>query len=331
MWYNKTNKQKFGVAARKGFIVSKGFGTLHFAYLDNKIKEFLFLFVRLFLRIYKLPIYKRENMVEKMIKLIVCDVDGTLLPHGEKRISYDIADLIKEAGNKGISFAAASGRAYHELKRLFEGINVWYIPSDGAALVYNEETLFKKNIPLFAADKLVKALTETEKTAAVATGKYMSYIIKGENIDSGFNHKITSVLNGHAVCAENVSEIDEDILKLSFYGEARSVFGKKLLSGTADNLIKVIYKDSLWTDFVSVGAGKKAAVLKLIEHLKLEADETVVIGDGDNDADMLKITKNSVAVKGGSKNAVKAAKYITSNVNETLDFIIRKGEICDVL
>ena len=56
-----------------------------------------------------------------MIKLIVCDVDGTLLPHGEKRISYDIADLIKEAGNKGISFAAASGRAYHELKRLFEG------------------------------------------------------------------------------------------------------------------------------------------------------------------------------------------------------------------
>ena len=266
-----------------------------------------------------------------MIKLVVCDVDGTLLPHGEKRISHDAAKLIKEAESRGISFAAASGRAYHELKRLFEGLNVFHIPSDGGALIYNEETLFKKNIPFFAADRLVKALTETEKTAAVATGKYMSYIIKGENIDLGFKHRITSDLNGHAVCAENISEVEEDILKLSFYGEAKSVFGKKLLSGTADNLTKIIYKDSVWTDFVSAGAGKKAAVLKLMKLLRLEADETVVIGDGDNDADMLKITKNSVAVKGGSENAVKAAKYITYNVNKTLDFIIRKGEICDVL
>ena len=266
-----------------------------------------------------------------MIKLIVCDVDGTLLPHGEKRISYDIEKLVIEAQSKGISFAAASGRAYHELKRLFEGLKVWHIPSDGAAAIYNEETLFKNNIPFFVADKLVKALTETEKIAAVATGKYMSYIIKGENIDSGFNHRITSVLNGHAVCAENISEVDEDILKLSFYGEAKSVFGKKLLSGTADNLIKVIYKDNVWTDFVSAGAGKKAAVLKLMKLLKLEPDEIAVIGDGDNDTDMMRTTKNSVAVKGGSENAVKAAKYITSDVNKTLGFIIRKGEICDVL
>ena len=131
--------------------------------------------------------------------------------------------------------------------------------------------------------------------------------------------------------AESVSEIGEDILKLSFYGEAKSCFGKKLLSGTSDNLTKVIYKDSSWTDFISAGAGKKAAVLKLAELLKLQKDEIAVIGDGDNDADVLKITEKSAAVKGGSKKALDAAGYITSDVRKTLDFIIRKGEICDVL
>ena len=266
-----------------------------------------------------------------MIKLIVCDVDGTLLQKGETEISREVREIICSAAEKGIMFAVASGRAYHELKRMFDGLDIYYIPSDGAAVIYKEKTLYGAYIRPFSAEKLLLPLTQTQGIAAVAVGKYLSYIIKGENVGEDFAKEIIGSLNGHAVTAENLGETEEDILKLSFYGEAKSVFGKKLLSGTADGLTKIVYKKDGWTEFVSSYAGKERAVLKLLSLLKLKRDEIAVIGDGENDAEMLKLTKNSAAVKGGHKSAEEAANFITENAEKTIEDIIRKGEIYDVL
>ena len=266
-----------------------------------------------------------------MIKLIVCDVDGTLLPKGEREISRETREIILSAADNGIAFAVASGRAYHELKRMFDGLDVYYIPSDGAAVIYKEKILFRAFIPPFAADKLILPLTQAQKLAAVAVGKYLSYIIKGENAGKDFAENVIHSLNGHAVKVEKLSEIEEDILKLSFYGEAKSVFGRKLLSGTADGLTKIVYKKDGWTEFVSSYAGKEKAVLKLLSLLKLRRDEIAVIGDGENDAEMLKLTENSAAVKGGHKSAEEAANFITENAKKTIEDIIRKGEFYDVL
>ena len=47
-----------------------------------------------------------------MIKLVASDVDGTLVPDGTFEINPEIYDVIKKLKEKGITFAAASGRQY---------------------------------------------------------------------------------------------------------------------------------------------------------------------------------------------------------------------------
>ena len=54
-----------------------------------------------------------------MIKLVVSDVDGTLIKPGETRISEKTLSLLGELKEKGVLFAVASGRDYDAIRPLF--------------------------------------------------------------------------------------------------------------------------------------------------------------------------------------------------------------------
>ena len=50
-----------------------------------------------------------------MIKLVVSDVDGTLLRAGEQVLPKETAEVIRALKEKGVLFVAASGRPYADL------------------------------------------------------------------------------------------------------------------------------------------------------------------------------------------------------------------------
>ena len=54
-----------------------------------------------------------------MIKLVATDIDGTLIRESSSVLPEEIFDLIRELRKRDIYFAAASGRQYMGLKRLF--------------------------------------------------------------------------------------------------------------------------------------------------------------------------------------------------------------------
>ena len=54
-----------------------------------------------------------------MIKLIASDIDGTLLPYGQKELNPRLFPLIERLWARGVLFCPASGRQYHSLRRLF--------------------------------------------------------------------------------------------------------------------------------------------------------------------------------------------------------------------
>ena len=59
-----------------------------------------------------------------MIKLIASDLDGTLLLNHAQSLNPGTAELIHELTKQGRIFAAASGRQYPNLYRLFHGVEV---------------------------------------------------------------------------------------------------------------------------------------------------------------------------------------------------------------
>ena len=78
-----------------------------------------------------------------MIKLIACDMDGTLLT-SDKRLPAEIDAVLKALEARGIVFAVASGRQYASLRRDFEALapHMLFICENGALIMHNEERLF---------------------------------------------------------------------------------------------------------------------------------------------------------------------------------------------
>ena len=78
-----------------------------------------------------------------MIKLIASDLDGTLLLNGAQKLPEDIFPLIRRLKEMGILFAAASGRQYNNMKRLFAPVvsDMAFICENGAVAFWKDELL----------------------------------------------------------------------------------------------------------------------------------------------------------------------------------------------
>ena len=72
-----------------------------------------------------------------MIRLIACDIDGTLLQNGASAIDPIIFEEIARLRAKNILFCPASGRQYGSLRRLFAPVanELVYLCENGGVLM----------------------------------------------------------------------------------------------------------------------------------------------------------------------------------------------------
>ena len=82
-----------------------------------------------------------------MVKLIASDLDGTLLQNGAHDVNPIVFDQIRTLKEHGIMFAAASGRQYLNLRRLFTPVqdDIAYI-AETVLSVYTTKRLFPKEL-----------------------------------------------------------------------------------------------------------------------------------------------------------------------------------------
>ena len=71
-----------------------------------------------------------------MIRMIACDVDGTLLQQGQTELSPQVFEQIVRLQAKGIRFCPASGRQYSSLQKLFAPVadQLYYVCENGAVV-----------------------------------------------------------------------------------------------------------------------------------------------------------------------------------------------------
>ena len=74
-----------------------------------------------------------------MIKLIVSDIDGTLVPEGNTDLNPEYLEVIKKLTEKGIVFAAASGRHTSSIHAVFQPVSerIYYVSDNGACIEKN--------------------------------------------------------------------------------------------------------------------------------------------------------------------------------------------------
>ena len=111
-----------------------------------------------------------------MVKLIASDLDGTLLQNGAHDVNPIVFDQIRILKEHGILFAAASGRQYLNLRRLFTPIqnDIAYIAENGSLCIYNEETISKgiieQDLAYRILDEVVPHLPTNKPTYLMGVG-----------------------------------------------------------------------------------------------------------------------------------------------------------------
>lgn len=104
--------------------------------------------------------------------MFFCDVDGTILPHGEKTVSPAFFTLVEEARRADFLFCISSGRFHEALVPLFAPVasQVVFSASNGCRVLYREEELFPNHgISRSFAKEIVSALHRWGATALIST------------------------------------------------------------------------------------------------------------------------------------------------------------------
>lgn len=270
-----------------------------------------------------------------MVKLIVSDMDGTLL-NEKMQISKSNADAIREAESQGIPFVIATGRGYSEAKPLLEdaGLNCPIIALNGAQM-YDVDGILKKSAGLTkdTAYKIIQQIRKHDIYCEITTGKGVFSNNRVKRIESvasllvetnpDTTYKMAVVLAAARLEIMNIDYIDDydvlieddtiDILKIIAFSESGAETLEPLtadLHETGELAITSSFENNI--EINNIEAQKGIAVSELAKIRGIDLKDVMTFGDNINDLSMLKITGYSFAMENGVAEAKEAAKYLTS-------------------
>lgn len=250
-----------------------------------------------------------------MIKFIATDLDGTLV-NSQGKINEKIFDLIKFLNEKGITFAAASGRFYSQLSKNFEKVNtdMLFIAHNGALVKHNKsgKTLYSNCISKEDIKTVVNLKPEFEQEFFLA-GDSEAYVVNpSEHMISIFSRFSVPV-----VIVNSFSEVENPIYKMTYY--VRDGIKPHMLDYLRDNLsdnLEFVASGDKWIDVANKGVSKGHAIKILQEKFKINEKNTMVFGDYYNDLTMFKAAYYSYAMKNAPEDVKKHANFIAESNND---------------
>ncbi|MDQ1910036.1 HAD family hydrolase [Paenibacillus sp. GD4] len=257
-----------------------------------------------------------------MIKLIVSDLDGTLIHHHSSIREEDVKGL-QAMLEEGVAVAFASGRMYPEIDAVMKEIDrrVHSISQNGAYVHTSDGTLLSHHA--FERELLLEL-------AGAAEGMPFLTMLCGP--DSYFVER----MNEHAriIGARLMAPFHEipharELLgrevmcgKMSFFGDVerlRSLQGK-LLEQYGERIDAYI-SDIDCMDVMPRGVSKGTGLHALLKKLDVLPEETVCIGDSFNDLAMFSETPHSFAMAGAHPEVRAKAKHTAAYVADVIAWV----------
>lgn len=249
-----------------------------------------------------------------MIKLIVSDIDGTLVEDGGSGVNPEVFDVIlRLKREKGIHFAAASGRQAASIKYAFWPIKdeIFSIAENGSCVGYGEEVLSISPMDQAAAMELIEEIRRTPDLEALVSGEKRAYL---ESSDKEFCDWVRNSYHFDVENVEDVTKTGDTIIKIAAYRKTAVQKATEGLVAKYSDRMKMTISGDMWLDCMGPEVNKGAAVKQLQERLGVMPEETMAFGDQMNDVEMLRQAYYSFAV-GNAREEVKAAARFQADTN----------------
>lgn len=254
-------------------------------------------------------------------KLLVLDVDGTLLNNAREISNRTLAALLK-VQQMGVRIVLASGRPTYGLMPLAKTLELgnyggFILSYNGCQIIkaQNGEILFERRIN----PEMLPYLEKKARKNNFAIFTYHDDIII---TDTPENEYIISeaVLNNQKIIKEDEFSTAVDFppckcMLVSNDEEALIVLEdhwRRQLNGTLD----VFRSEPYFLEVVPCGIDKANTLGALMEKLNIKREEVIAIGDGVCDVTMLQLASMGIAM-GHSQDSVKVcADYVTASNEE---------------
>jgi hypothetical protein len=254
-----------------------------------------------------------------MCKLVVCDLDGTLLNPGHRLGDYTRSVLVRLQA-LGVDLMLASGRHVQDIRALSGqlGGHGCLISSNGAA-VHDRESRLVDCHPL--VPRCVTALIQDPSLADVHINVYRindwlvsrpEPLLLSRHEDSGFTYHVT-----------DLRTIDgTDVLKVFFYGghERLLEIEQWVLNRFAD-LVATTFSVPVTLEIMAHGVSKGAALTRVAQRVGIELAQVLAFGDGMNDLEMLERVGTGLIMENADprlKQALPGLQVIGSNADESV-------------
>lgn len=259
-----------------------------------------------------------------MIKLIASDIDGTLVPESYNKLDPEYYDVIMKLKEEGIIFAAASGRQYPSIAKLFEPIkdNMIFIAENGAYVTCRGEDMSVSVMDRDIIHQLIKDIRSIPECEICLSGKHSLYV---ESNDKEYLDLLINEYRNEVKQVTDLLKVEEDFIKIS-------VFHKFDSTGAAGDIIIPKWEDQLeivcagnqWLDIMNYDVSKGDAIKKIQQQLNIAKEETMVFGDNLNDIAMLNQAGESYAIGNAREEVKKAAKHVAdTNINNGVLQVIK--------
>lgn len=259
--------------------------------------------------------------VLKDIKLIVFDLDGTLL-NDEGKIGEETKTLVRELKKSGVRFSFASGRAHSAIVKFTEelDINMPFISLDGALIknskdssVVHQSFLKKMHV------RKCQRLSEQFLVNFVLCHADAIYYTEEHSIIPKITDKFGALFK-EVTSYENY--LDET-LEVFFAGDNRQSvaflrdrFSFPFTFGCSSSFYRSHSLENIYyLEIRRSGSTKGKALKRMLKYLDIDEAETAVIGDWYNDIPMFQNNTFKVAVNNAVAELKRNADYVTKRTN----------------
>lgn len=251
-----------------------------------------------------------------MMKLIVTDVDGTLLHDHATSVNPQYFELIRNMKDRGILFCVASGRQYASLKMLFEPVkdDIIYIAENGAEIMYRNKCIFSMPMSMEDSRQLVmdtRAIPGAESMYCVGSKAYF------EKDDLNVYHLMKDEYRFNCEMVEDLLQLEIPCLKFSLYlPENVDEITAEYFTPKWKRTHEVACGGKYFMDVMERGVNKGTALRKIQNIFEIPKEETAVFGDNHNDLEMMTEARNSYAVANAREEVKAIAMQIVSSNND---------------
>ncbi|OQP44831.1 hypothetical protein A4H97_10750 [Niastella yeongjuensis] len=247
-----------------------------------------------------------------MIKLIVTDLDGTLLndQHEVPERFWEMADRLF---SKGIKLAIATGRPHFSIAAKFQTIidQLYSISDNGSLIVHDNTELLSKSLPPHEIQALVMAARGVDNAWPILCGREQWYL---ENSDEALMNAVLAYHSNFKV-VNDLTKVEEAFLKVTVYDQAGAETNSHPHYKHFENRLKIAVGGAKWLDITRTDVNKGEAVQLLQSLNNISPDETLVFGDFMNDYEMMKTATYSYAMKNANPKLKEVANFVTDKDN----------------